>query len=295
MSAFQVATTPLLDIAYLGYGSSDGEVVVLSHGFPYDVRSYADVAPILAERGLRVIVPWLRGYGPTRFRDPAIMRSGQQAALGRDLVDLLDALGIENAVVGGYDWGGRASCVAAALHPERIRGLVTVDGYNIQDIDQQTAPAAPHAEKNMWYQQYFQSDRGRAGLVMNRRELCRLLWNDWSPSWAGADDAFEASADSLNNPDFVDVVIHSYRHRRRAAAGDTRYDDDERALAATPAITVPAVVLSGRDKGMGFSDPEDDRKLFVGGFEGRVLDGVGHNPPQEAPAAFADAVLSLSD
>jgi pimeloyl-ACP methyl ester carboxylesterase len=287
------ASTPVLDIAYLESGDPAGVPVVLLHGFPYDVRSYTDVAPILAGAGARVIVPYLRGYGPTRFRDAGTPRSGQQAALGQDLIELMDALGIDRAVVGGYDWGGRAACIAAALHPERVLGLVSVDGYSIQDIASALEPGKPQDEKANWYQHYFQSDTGRAALERDREALCGMLWRDWSPTWPDAEAAFRRSAPSLHNPDFVDVAIHSYRHRRQNAPGDPAYAQVEAKLAEAPPITVPAIVLSPADDGFGFLDPETDREHFTGPFEGRIVPGAGHNAPQEKPAAFADAVLAV--
>ena len=205
--------TNLLDIAYDEQGETDGWPVVLLHGFPYDIHAYEDVAPRLISQGARVITPFLRGYGPTRFLASATLRSGQQAALGADLLSLLDALQIEQAVLGGYDWGGRAACVVAALYPSRARGLVSVNGYNIQNIATAMRPAGPEKEHRMWYQYYLHGERGRAGLTENRRAFCRLLWSLWSPTWRFDDDTYECSATAFDNPDFVDVVVHSYRHR----------------------------------------------------------------------------------
>src|SRR5688572_1487521 len=203
----------VLSVSYEDHGPADGAPVVLLHGFPYDVRAYDEVTPPLTAAGCRVIVPYLRGYGPTRFLSAGTPRSGQQAALGNDLLALLDALSIDGAVLGGYDWGGRAACVVAALWPQRARGLVTVNGYNIQDIAASGKPRPPDDEHRMWYQYYFHGERGRAGLEQNRRELCRLLWRLWSPNWRFDDAAFDRTAPSFDNPDFVPVVIHSYRHR----------------------------------------------------------------------------------
>ena len=287
------AVTPLLDIAYLESGPADGPVAVLLHGFPYDVHSYDEVSALLGDRGIRAVVPYLRGYGPTRFRSPDTLRSGQQAALGRDLVDLLDALGISKAVVGGYDWGGRAACVTAALHPERVAGLVTVGGYNVHDIPNSGEPNSPLDESRYWYVYYFQTERGRRGLERHRDELAALLWRQWSPTWAEAESAFLLSAPSFDNPDFVDVVLHSYRHRRLAAEGDPRYDADETALARQPPITVPAISLDALADGLGADDSSVDREHFTGPFEIRGVEGAGHNLPQETPAAFADAIADL--
>ena len=237
----------VLDIAYYEAGPADGPVVMLMHGFPYDIHSYVDVAPMLAAQGCRTIVPYLRGYGPTRFRDTATPRSGEQAALGADLIALIDALGIQRAVFAGYDWGGRAACVGAALWPERCAGLVSLNSYNIQDIARAMVPASAEREVALWYQYYFQLERGRAGLAANRREIAKILWQQWSPNWAFDDATFERSAAAFDNPDYVDVVIHSYRHRYGLAEGDPQYADVQRRLAAQPAISVPTITL-GRSR-----------------------------------------------
>lgn len=287
-------TTTDLEIAYLEHGPADGPVAILVHGFPYDVRSFERVAPDLADRGIRTIVPYVRGYGPTRFRDPSAFRSGQQAAVGQDLLDLIEALGVDQAVVAGFDWGCRAACIAAAVRPERIAGLVTVGGYCIQDIAASATPAPAIDEYHDWYQWYFQTDRGRAGLEQNRDDICGLLWRLWSPEWPEAAAAFERSRDSLHNPDFVDIAIHSYRHRHRAAAGDPKYDELETYLATTPPITVPTISLDALADGFGPDDSERHRQRFTGEFEIRPLPGIGHNVPQEAPEAFADAVADLA-
>lgn len=286
----------VLDISYLETGPADGPVVILLHGFPYDIRAYDEVAARLAQAGWRCIVPYLRGYGPTRFIDAATPRSGEQAALGADLLALLDALGIGKAVLAGYDWGGRAACVVAALWPERVAGLVSCDpGYNIQNIAAANSPAAPDAERRLWYQYYLHGERGRAGLAANRSEFCRLLWSLWSPTWAFDDATFARTRASFENPDFVEVVVHSYRHRYGLVPGDSAYAQIEQRLARAPSISVPTVVLSGADDGV--SSKRDD-SAAMRGFDGRVsrrvLEGVGHNVPQEAPEAFADAVISLA-
>ncbi|MDI5981101.1 alpha/beta fold hydrolase [Amycolatopsis magusensis] len=285
--------TPVLDIAYEQAGDPGGTPVVLLHGFPYDVRAYEEVAGVLAERGAFVVAPYLRGFGGTSFRDPATVRSGQQGALAQDLLDLLDGLGIEKAVVAGYDWGGRAACIAAALWPERVTGLVSVDGYNVQNLAYAGEPAPPEWESTYWYQYYFHSERGRRGLERNREELCGLLWRQWSPKWTAAAEAFPASAPSLHNPDFVDVVIHSYRHRYGLADGDPRYQDIEDRLAAEPPITVPSVVLESGADGIGGPSAAEDREYFTGAYTHRLLPGIGHNVPQESPHPFADAVTTL--
>jgi pimeloyl-ACP methyl ester carboxylesterase len=222
-------TASVLNVAYLESGPADGPVVVLLHGFPYDVRAYDEVTQRLADAGCRCIVPYLRGYGPTRFLDASTLRSGEQAALGADLLALLDALHIQRAVLAGYDWGGRAACVVAALWPERVIGLVSGDpGYNIQDIAAANTPSSPQTEHRLWYQYYLHGERGYAGLTANGKAFCRLLWGQWSPSWTFSEATYEASADSFSNPDFVDVVTHSYRHRFGLVAGDPRYAEIER-------------------------------------------------------------------
>jgi len=286
-------TTPLLHIGFESAGEPGATPVVLLHGFPYDVRAYDEVAPILAARGAYVLAPYLRGFGATSFRDDATMRSGQQAAIGQDLVDFLDGMTIDRAILAGYDWGGRAACIVAATASERVLGLVTVGGYNVQDIAHANEPAAPEWERTYWYQYYFHGERGRRGLDRNRDELCELLWRTWSPLWSGAAAAFPASAPSLHNPDFVDVVIHSYRHRYGLVDGDPRYQHLEDLLAQQPAITVPTVVLESGDDGVGGPMTADDRAHFTDPYEQRLLPGIGHNVPQEAPVAFADAVASL--
>jgi len=284
-----------LDVAYLESGPADGPAAVLLHGFPYDVHAYDVVAPLLAAQGCRVIVPYLRGYGPTRFRSAESPRSGQQAALGHDLLALLDALAIPSAALGGYDWGGRAACIVAALWPERARCLVsTGDPYNVQNIAAAGEPADPQAEYRYWYQYYFHGERGRAGLQRNRRELCRLLWQLWSPNWQFDEATYAQSAAAFDNPDFVEVVIHSYRHRFGLAPGDPAFAETERRLAAQPPITVPTIALVG--EGDGVTPPEGaerDRRRFVGRYELRSIPLVGHNLPQEAPEAFADALLTF--
>ncbi|WP_253951730.1 alpha/beta fold hydrolase [Paenarthrobacter sp. CM16] len=293
MGELRTVMTEDLEIAYYDDGPADGAVAVLLHGFPYDVLSFQAVAPLLAERGIRSITPYLRGYGGTRFRKAATPRSGQQAAVGQDLLDLIDVLELQRPVVAGYDWGGRAACIAAAVRPERIAGLVTVGGYSIQDIASSVEPAAPMEEYRDWYQWYFNTDRGRAGLQANRDELCSLLWRLWSPEWADAGEAYTSSSPSLHNPDFVDVAVHSYRHRHRAADGDDRFDELEAFLAKSPPILVPTISLDALADGFGPDDSERDRKHFAGPFEVRRLKGIGHNVPQEAPLAFANAVADL--
>jgi len=286
--------TSVLEIAYEESGPADGIAVLLMHGFPYDPRTYDEVAPSLVAAGCRVIVPYLRGYGATRFLASDTLRSGQQAALGNDLKELIDALAIERAVLAGYDWGGRAACIVAALWPEHVLGLVSANGYNIQDIAGSVKPAAAEQEYRLWYQYYFHTERGRAGLQANRHEFCRLLWRLWSPNWRFDDATYDRTATSFDNPDFVDVVIPSYRHRFGYAGGDPSLEAIERRLAAKPHISVPTIVLHG--DGSGLSRPESSLKhapYFTGPYQHRVIPTAGHNLPQEAPKSVADAVLEL--
>ena len=286
--------TDLLNIARHESGPATGAAVILLHGFPYDIHTYADVAPILAARGCRVIVPYLRGYGETRFRDNATPRSGEQAALGADVIALLDAFGIKRAVLAGHNWGGRAATVAAALWPDRCAGLVTVNSYLIQDLARAMTPAAPENEEAMWYEYYFQLERGRAGLAANRRRIARMLWEEWSPDWDFDDATFNRSMPALDNPDFVDVAVHSYRHRFGNADGDPRYAELEKRLAAMPPIAVPAVTLDGdKDGVVAAGDGSASAGKFTARRIHRVVKGAGHNIPQEAPEAFAGAVMEL--
>jgi len=284
----------VLNVAYYEAGPVDGPAVMLMHGFPYDIHAYVDVAPQLAAGGCRVIVPYLRGYGPTKFRDRTTPRSGEQAALGADLMALMDALGIKRAVLAGYDWGGRAACVVAALWPERCIGLVSLNSYNIQDIAKAMVPARPEREVPLWYQYYFQLERGRAGLAANQRGIAKLLWQQWSPSWQFDDACFERTAAAHDNPDYVDVVIHSYRHRFGLAEGDPQYADLQRKLAAQPPITVPTITLDGDGDGVVFAtDGRASAAKFTGRRVHRVIPRAGHNLPQEEPEAFVAAVMDL--
>jgi pimeloyl-ACP methyl ester carboxylesterase len=284
----------LLDVAYEQGGPHDTLPVLLLHGFPYDPRGFDDVVTILNAAGVRTIVPYLRGYGGTRFLSAETLRSGEQAALGQDLKELLDALELGKAVLAGYDWGGRAACVVSALWPERAAGLVSCTGYNIQNIPNAYKPADPEQEARLWYQYYFHTERGRNGLIQRRGELCRLLWKMWSPTWTFDDSTFDRTAASFDNDDFVDVVIHSYRHRTGSVAGDPRYVSVEAQLAAQPKINVPTINLHGSVDGvMPAALSETHGNYFTGAYQRRVLQNVGHNVPQEAPRAFADAVLEL--
>jgi pimeloyl-ACP methyl ester carboxylesterase len=284
----------VLNIAYYEAGPADGPVVMLMHGFPYDIHSFVDVAPQLAAQGCRVIVPYLRGYGPTRFRDKASPRSGEQAAIGADLIALMDALQVKRAVVAGYDWGGRAACVVAALWPERCIGLVCVNSYLIQNIAKAMVPAKPQFEMAYWYQYYFQLERGRAGLEANRREIAEILWKQWSPNWRFDEACFERTAVAHYNSDYVDIVIHSYRHRFGEAEGDPHYADLQRRLAELPVISVPAITLDGAADGVApATDVGATATKFTGRRTHRVIANAGHNLPQEEPEAFAAAVMEL--
>jgi pimeloyl-ACP methyl ester carboxylesterase len=286
--------TQTLEIAYEESGSADGTPVLLMHGFPYDVRAYDAVVPLLVAGNCRVVVPYLRGYGPTRFLSADTPRSGQQAALGKDLLDLLDALGIQRAALAGYDWGGRAACITAALWPQRVRCLVTGAGYNIQNIAASAKPLPPEQEYRFWYQYYFHTERGRAGLAANRREFCRLLWRLWSPNFSFDDATYDRTAASFDNPDFVDVVIQSYRHRYRYAPGDPALEPIEQQLAAQPKITVPTISLHGEASGVGPPAQADRHApFFSGSYQRRVIPKAGHYLPAEVPREFAGAVLEL--
>ncbi|MDP6580533.1 MAG: alpha/beta hydrolase [Vicinamibacterales bacterium] len=291
----RMVQTPVLDIGYEEHGDGGGFPVVLLHGFPYDVRSWDGVVPPLADAGYRVLVPYLRGYGPTRFRDAAAPRMAEQAAIAQDVIDLADALGLEQVVLAGFDWGNRAACIAAILHPERVRAQVAIGGYSVQNTVTPGRPAPAAAEARLWYQWYFNTERGRAGLEANRRDIIRYLWDTWSPGWAYADAAFERSAPSFDNPDFVDVVIHSYRHRHVNAPGEARFLAVERQLAERPPIRVPAIVLRGAESGFGrpSSDPRGDQARFPELVARRIVDGAGHDLPAHRPDAVSSALLEL--
>jgi pimeloyl-ACP methyl ester carboxylesterase len=284
-----------LDVGYAEAGPADGPPVLLLHGWPYDIHTYAEAAPLLAAAGHRVIVPFLRGYGTTRFLSADAPRNGQQAALAADTVALLDALRIEGAVVAGCDWGARTACIVAALWPERCKALVSVSGYLIGSREANRAPLPPAAELSWWYQFYFATERGRAGYEKNTREFARLIWRTASPKWRFDDATFERSAAAFDNPDHVAIVVHNYRWRLGLAEGEPKYDALEKRLAAGPAISVPTITLEGDTNGAPHPDSGSYAKKFTGRYAHRLVrGGVGHNLPQEAPRAFADAVIEAA-
>jgi len=285
----------VLEVAYEEAGDREGKVVVLLHGFPYDVRAFDEVTTRLVSSGYLVITPYLRGYGPTRFLSTDTPRSGQQGVLAQDLLSLMDALEISSATLAGYDWGGRAACIVAALWPERVDGLVTGNGYNVQDIPRALEPGSPQSEYRYWYQWYFHGERGRRGLEQNRYGLCKLLWSLWSPNWKFDEATFARTAASFDNPDFVDVVVHSYRHRYALVPGDPAVEAIEERLIEQPAITVPSVAMDGDGDGvMSIGGCAGHERHFDAFYERVVIPSVGHNLPQEAPEAFAEAVISVA-
>ena len=283
-----------LDVGYYEAGPADGKPVLLLHGWPYDIHSYADVAPLLAAQGYRVIVPHLRGHGSTRFLSDAAFRNGQQAAVALDIIALMDALKIPKAILAGYDWGARTANIIAALWPERCKAMVSVNGYLINNRERNKLPLSPKAEHGWWYQFYFATERGQAGYQANRSEFANLIWKANSPQWKFDQATFDRSAASFDNPDYIAIVIHNYRWRLSVADGDPKYDALERQLAAGPAIAAPTITLDGDSDGVA---PATDGKAYAVRFTGkrthRVIKGVGHNLPQEAPQAFAQAVIDV--
>jgi pimeloyl-ACP methyl ester carboxylesterase len=284
----------LLAVGYAEAGPADGPSVILLHGWPYDIHSYVDVAPLLAAEGYRVIVPYLRGYGTTHFLSGETVRNGEQAALALDVLALLDALEIESTLLGGFDWGARTVDIVGALWPERCNGLVAVSGYLIGSQAAGKLPLPPQAELQWWYQYYFATERGRVGYEKYRRDFAKLIWRTASPKWNFDDATFDRSAASFDNPDHVDIVIHNYRWRLGLAEGDAEYADLENRLAEGPAITVPAITLEGDANGAPHPDPNGYAKKFTGRYSHRTIErGIGHNLPQEAPEAFAQAVIDV--
>jgi pimeloyl-ACP methyl ester carboxylesterase len=284
----------LLNVGYGEAGPAGGPAVILLHGWPYDIHSYVEVAPLLAAEGYRVIVPYLRGYGTTRFLRNESLRNGQQAALAVDTVALMDALGTERAIVAGCDWGARTACIVAALWPERCKGLVSVSGYLIGNQEVGKVPLPPEAELQWWYQYYFATERGRAGYDKYRREFAKLIWRIASPKWRFEDATFDRSATAFDNPDHVAIAIHNYRWRLGLAEGEARYADLEKQLAEAPVITVPTITLEGDANGAPHPDPSSYAKKFSDRYSHRTITGgIGHNLPQEAPDAFAKAVIDV--
>ena len=285
----------LLNVGFAEDGPADGPVVILLHGWPYDIHTYVDVAPLLASVGYRVIVPYLRGHGTTRFLSGETVRNGQQSAIALDVLVLMDALKIETAVIGGCDWGARTACIVAALWPERCKALVSVSGYLIGSQEANKMPLPPKAELQWWYQYYFATERGQAGYQKYTRDFAKLIWQIASPKWYFDDATFDRTAASFDNPDHVAIVIHNYRWRVSLADGEPKYDDLERRLAKFPVITVPAITLEGDANGAPHPDPTAYAKKFSGRYEHRTIDGgIGHNLPQEAPQAFAQAVIDVN-
>ncbi len=287
--------TPILNIGYEEHGDASGFPIMLLHGFPYDIRSFDGVIPPLVEAGHRVIVPYLRGYGPTSFLDPDAPRMAEQAAIGQDVVDLAAALGISRLALAGFDWGLRAGCITSILHPEMVAGFVAMGGYSVQNTVQKEKPAPAFREAKMWYQWYFNTEQGRVGLEENRRDIIRHLWETWAPTWDYTDEAFNLSAPSFDNPDFVDIVLHSYRHRHMNAPGEDRFIEVELNLAEGPPITVPSIVLRGADSGLGApsQDPSEDERNFTHLLARRIVSGAGHDLPVQRPDAVSAALLEL--
>jgi pimeloyl-ACP methyl ester carboxylesterase len=284
----------LLNVGYAEIGPTEGAPVILLHGWPYDIHSFVDVAPLLAARGYRVIIPFLRGYGSTRFRSADSFRNGQPSVVAVDIIALMDALNIQTAVLAGFDWGARTADIIAALWPRRCKGLVSVSGYLIGSQASGEAPLPPQAELQWWYQFYFATERGKAGYAKYRREFANLIWRLASPKWTFDEATFNHSAVAFDNPDHVDIVIHNYRWRQGLVKGEAKYDDLERRLALAPVITVPTITLEGDANGAPHPDSAAYAKMFSGKYAHRVIDGgVGHNLPQEAPQAFARAVVEV--
>jgi pimeloyl-ACP methyl ester carboxylesterase len=296
MPAVKTVRTNVLEIGYHESGDAAGFPVILLHGFPDDAHAYDGVAPALARAGYRALAVYLRGYGPTRFLDPAAARTAQQAAIGQDVIDCADALKLPRFAVAGFDWGGRAACVASALHPDRVRAAVLVGGYSIQNTIKAAPAGAPEAVRRLWYQWYFNTDAGRAGLEQNRRGLCELLWREWSPTWRFSNEMFNLTARSFDNPDFVDCVIHSYRHRHLNAPGEPRFLDTEKQLATRPPIAVPTIVLHGGDDAFGrpaAGITAAERATLPKLVDKRIVEGAGHFVPHEKPEAVATALLDV--
>jgi len=294
--AVKTVRTNVLEIGYHEFGDAGGFPVVLLHGFPDDAHAYDGVGPLLAKAGYRALAVYVRGFGPTRFLDPAAARTAEQAAIGQDVIDFADALRLPRFAVAGFDWGGRAACVAAALNPDRVRAAVVVGGYLVQNTVTPPRPAAPEAVRRLWYQWYFNTEAGRQGLEQNRRGLCALMWRDWSPTWRFSEEMFTLTAASFDNPDFVGCVIHSYRHRNFNAPGEPRFLDAEKRLAARPPIAAPAIVLYGGDDSFGHPGAavtDAERAVFPRLVDKRIVEGAGHFVPHEKPEPFAAALVDV--
>lgn len=287
--------TPFLKIAYEEHGDSKDFPIILLHGFPYDARSWDEVVPLLVRSGYRVFVPYIRGYGSTEFLDPDVPRTAQQSAIAQDLIDLIDSLGLNQVGLAGFDWGNRATCIASYLQPERVRGLVAIGGYPVQNTVNPQSPANAMSNARMWYQWYFNTKQGIVGLQQKRHDIIRYLWDTWSPTWEYTDEVYQRSAKSFDNPDFVDVVIHSYRHRHRNAAGEQRFLELEENLAQNPVINVPAIVLRGTDNGLGSpsADFDTDQKQFPKLVDTRLVGKAGHDLPRHRPDSVTEALSEL--
>jgi pimeloyl-ACP methyl ester carboxylesterase len=295
MVSLKFIETSVLTIGYEEHGDSDGLPIILLHGFPYDIRSWDKVAPELAFAGYRVLVPYLRGYGPTRFLSGDHPQMAEQAAIGQDVIDFAEALDIPQFALAGFDWGNRASCIASILYPERVKGLVAIGGYPVQDTLTRGKPAPAYSEAHRWYQWYFNTDQGQIGLETNRRDIVKYLWDTWSPTWRYSDEDFSRSADSFDNPDFVNITLHSYRHRHMNALGEERFLAVEKSLAMLPSVTVPSIVLLGEDSGFGrpSDDPTEDKKRFANLVARRIVSGAGHDLPVQRPDAVVAALIEL--
>ena len=295
LSSVKFVQTPVLNIGYGDHGNTSGFPIILLHGFPYDVRAWDEVVPMLVEAGYRVLVPYLRGYGPTSFRNPESPRMAEQAAIAQDVVDFAEALGIGQFALAGFDWGNRAACITSILHPQMVKAQVAIGGYSVQNTITRERPASAIAEARRWYQWYFNTEQGRVGLEENRKDIIRHLWETWAPEWNYTDEAFNRSASSFDNPDFVDITVHSYRHRHMNAPGEDRFVEVERKLAESPPILVPSIVLRGADSGLGrpIEDPSEDRENFPELVASRIVAGAGHDLPVQRPDEVSSALLEL--
>ena len=295
LSSVKFVQTPVLSIGYEDHGNASGFPIILLHGFPYDVRAWDEVVPPLIESGYRALVPYLRGYGPTSFRYPESPRMAEQAAIAQDVVDFAEALGLGQFALAGFDWGNRAACITSILHPQLVKAQVAIGGYSVQNTITREPPASASAEARRWYQWYFNTEQGRVGLEENRREIIRYLWKTWSPKWEYTDEAFNRSAPSFDNPDFVEITLHSYRHRHMNAPGEERFNEVERRLAGGPPILVPSIVLLAADSGFGTpsKDPSADREKFSEMVARRIVIGAGHDLPVQRPDEVSAALLEL--